>query len=94
MTQVIPPGTLYSIHPFDQYTPEQNNLWKQLFLILDQIYVRTGGAADETDDARLIYALRAQVAAVLEQITEDPLTCDIDSFTCDNGDFDCSMDKA
>jgi len=48
MTDVIPPGTLYSIHPFDQYSNEQNNLWKQLFLLLDQIYLRTGGTTDDT----------------------------------------------
>ena len=49
MTQVIPPATLYSIHPYDQYTTEQNNLWKQLFVILDQIYLRSGGNVDDTD---------------------------------------------
>lgn len=48
MTDVIPPATLYSIHPYEQYTAEQNNLWKQLFLILDQIYLRTGGTTDDT----------------------------------------------
>lgn len=47
MTDVIPPATLYSIHPFGQYTREQNNLWKQLFLLLDQMYLRTGGPVDD-----------------------------------------------
>jgi len=50
MTQVIPPGTLYKIHPFDQYSREQNNLWNQLFLIIDQLYLRTGGTVDDSDN--------------------------------------------
>ena len=49
MSDVIPPATLYSIHPFGQYTKEQNNLWKQLFLLLDQLYRRTGGTTSDVD---------------------------------------------
>ena len=65
MTDIIPPATLYSIHPFRQYSSEQNNLWKQLFLILDQIYVRTGGTTDEIEEQlNLISANENQIAFV------------------------------
>lgn len=76
MTDVIPPGTLYKIHPFDQYTPEQNNLWKQLFTILDQLYLRVGGPSDNIDvgqeersaNDNQIHSHASQIAKLFEEL--------------------------
>jgi len=75
MTDVIPPGTLYSIHPFDQYSNEQNNLWKQLFLLLDQLYLRTGGTTDDTsslgEKINSVENQSAMLQAIVSQFIDD-----------------------
>ena len=82
MTDIIPPATLYSIHPFRQYTDEQNNLWKQLFLILDQVYVRTGGTTDEIEEQLdLISANENQIAFV--KALADYLQSQVDDLKAD-----------